>query len=507
MQKIIIKINNDCLIFDFFDKDVDKKELNNTNIINTKEIIFTEEYIAQNIDLVSSFLNVVALKNEISKVAIRNIKLTRLVLRIINFLPNIKSLIISEKENISSDLADLIYESKYITNFECYNISNFMFEKLSKKMTVNIKSEVLFISDFMLLNNLNTPSDIYYKKNIKINTFEKCDYIDFEIFLKTNKKLKSIDILEYDNQTFKYIIELLIKYNQKNIKINITEKDENVSNSIEFLRQMQNLVKHKKIYFKIFYSEKYKEKYLLKQINLNIFKAIMIILILLTIGIFVIYKNFDVKEEIEIEKINSIKEETLEKEPEAKEEVKEDEYTKKYSHVLSELLKINNETVGWLKVNNTNIDYPVVKHSDNDYYLTHSFSQSVNQNGWLFADYRNTVTPFDFNTIIYGHNDGNTMFGSLKNVLNENWYKNKENQIISFDTDVTNKFQIFSIYTTEVTTDYLNVNYNENLLNKIKERSIYNFNINVSSEDKILTLSTCYKDSNYRLVVHAKKIA
>lgn len=508
-MKIIIKVNNECLLIDFYNKEVNKNELNNTNIINTSEIIFTEEYIAKNIDLVTAFLNVLILKKDVSKIIIKNIKLTRLILRMIDFFENVKHLEITEKENVPSDIADLIYETKNITSFECYNISNFMFEKLSKKMTVTIKSEVLFISDFMLLNELKTPSDIYYKKNIKIHTFDKSDYIDFETFLKSNKKLKTIDLLEYDDNLFKEIINLLIKYKKKNIKIYILEKKENVSNSIHFLRKMQNLVKNKKIYFKIIYSEEYKEKYLLKQLVLNIFKAIMIILILLVLGIFIIYKNFDFKEEKEIEKINTIKEEIIENNTpiEKKETIKEDEYTKNYSHVLSELLKINNETVGWLKVNNTNIDYPIVKHSDNEYYLSHSFSKSVNQNGWLFADFRNNITPFDFNTIIYGHNDNNIMFGSLKNVLNESWYKNKENQIISFDTNVSNKFQIFSIYTTEVTTDYLSINYNEELLKKIKERSIYNFNIDVTSNDKILTLSTCYNDSNYRLVVHAKKIA
>jgi hypothetical protein len=38
----------------------------------------------------------------------------------------------------------------------------------------------------------------------------------------------------------------------------------------------------------------------------------------------------------------------------------------------------------------------------------------------------------------------------------------------------------------------------------ITDRSIYNFNTEVSTSDKIITLSTCYKDSSKRLVVHAK---
>ena len=38
----------------------------------------------------------------------------------------------------------------------------------------------------------------------------------------------------------------------------------------------------------------------------------------------------------------------------------------------------------------------------------------------------------------------------------------------------------------------------------IKNRSIYDFNTNVTTSDKIITLSTCYKNNKNKLVVHAK---
>ena len=45
----------------------------------------------------------------------------------------------------------------------------------------------------------------------------------------------------------------------------------------------------------------------------------------------------------------------------------------------------------------------------------------------------------------------------------------------------------------------------EDVLNTIKQRSIHNFNTNLDANDKILTLSTCYSDTE-RTVVHAKLI-
>ena len=39
-----------------------------------------------------------------------------------------------------------------------------------------------------------------------------------------------------------------------------------------------------------------------------------------------------------------------------------------------------------------------------------------------------------------------------------------------------------------------------------KSKSIYNFNVDVTSQDKILTLTTCTEKGTKRLVVHAKLI-
>ena len=516
MQKILIKVTKDSLAFSIYTKETSETNINNTNIIDTKNIIFTDNYIIENLELVSAFLNVLILKNDINTIKVKHLSIIRLVLNLTNYLPNLTALYILENASIDNMLAQTILESKYITYFNCFNMSNLMFDKLNQKMTVEVRSEIFSISTFMKNNNLLTYSDVYYKKTVIIDCeLDKIDLNDFENFLQNNKKLKTIDIKKYSNENINQIIETLIKNDKKNIKINIFEENENIISEINYLKKLQNIVKKNKVDLKIIYSDEYKQKNFLKQINLNILMAAIIIVIIFVIGIFVIYKFFDFKQENEIKDIQNKVEEIKEEEttlPAAK--VKEEnDYTKEYSKVLTELKKINNETVGWLKVNNTNVDYPVVKHSDNNYYLNHSFSQKVNQNGWLFADYRNKINPIDMNTIIYGHNDGNIMFGSLRKVLDKSWYSNQSNQIITFDTgNGSSKWKIFSIYTEEVSNDYLVVNFEttdgySSFLNKLTKKSIYNFNNPVSPNDKILTLSTCYNNSDYRLVIHAKRIA
>lgn len=175
------------------------------------------------------------------------------------------------------------------------------------------------------------------------------------------------------------------------------------------------------------------------------------------------------------------------------------------------LKRTNPDVVGWLKVNGTNINYPFVQSSDNDYYLTHSFNKSYNGAGWVFLDYRNNGTN-NKNTIIYAHGRSNkTMFGTLKNVLNNGWLNNTNNYVIKISTETENSlWQIFSVYRIPTTSDYLQTNFNDeteyqNFLDMIKDRSSHNFDTNVASTDNILTLSTCYNNSD-KMVVHAKLI-
>lgn len=178
---------------------------------------------------------------------------------------------------------------------------------------------------------------------------------------------------------------------------------------------------------------------------------------------------------------------------------------------FNELKNINNDVKGWIKVNATNINYPFVQSNNNKYYLTHSFDKSWNSAGWLFLDYRNNYTN-NKNTIIYAHGrNDQTMFGSLRTVLTKNWLSNTNNYVIKISTEKENSlWQIFSTYHIPTTSDYLQTNFESDIeyqefLDMIKNRSSYNFNTSVNSNDNILTLSTCYNNSD-KMVVHAKLI-
>lgn len=179
---------------------------------------------------------------------------------------------------------------------------------------------------------------------------------------------------------------------------------------------------------------------------------------------------------------------------------------------IKELKKKNKDTIGWIKVNNTNIDYPFVQSKDNNYYLTHNFNKKKTSAGWIFLDKRNNNNLSDKNNIIYGHSrKDKSMFGTLKDTIKSKWYENKDNHIIKITTETKEySYKTFSIYTIEKENYYLQTDFTTEkeymiFLNILKERSIYEFKVNLENTASILTLSTCYKD-NKRVVMHAKLI-
>ena len=182
----------------------------------------------------------------------------------------------------------------------------------------------------------------------------------------------------------------------------------------------------------------------------------------------------------------------------------------KYNIDFKSLKKENPDTVAYIKVNNTNIDYIVVKGSDNEYYLNHNFNKEYNIAGWIFSDYNNKFDETDKNIVIFGHNmkDG-SMFGTLNTILNEDWYKNKENKKVILVTEKnTYNYEVFSVYSIKPEDYYINTVFNNNefeeFIKTIQSRSVYDFKVDVSNSDKILTLSSCIGDGTKRVVLHAK---
>lgn len=542
MHKILVEVKKNTLSFSLYGSRQKVESLNDTNVVNTEKMVFSDNYINENLDLIKSFFSLIVLKKNITRITISINAIFPLVYRVIDDIANIKSICLLEDKAVGYIIFEHLLESKYIEEVECYSISSFMYDKLDieKNMKVKSRCEVLFLSNFMESNNFNTYSDVYYKKVVNIDCkLDKIDKDDIESFFKFNNKVKIINLSNVSKDSVEFILNLIKVNNKKNIKIILNQKDNDrkiIDLADGIINENKKLLKSNNIKVKIGYTKEYRDKNTLKQVNLSFFRLILILFIVLAIAsgivFYIKYKedtdeiNNEMEELNETIDLNKIDEYLAEEEKIVIEEEEEEEkkssssgsgyvspYYRNFSQVFDDLLKINDETVGWLKVNNTKINYPVTQHSDNEYYLNYSYYKQKNSHGWIFMDYRNSIDALDKNTIIYGHrNSKGLMFGTLKNVLEKSWYTKESNQIITFNTlNQDMKWQIFSIYTLKNTNDYLITNFSSdetytNFINKIKGRSIYDFGVEVGVDDNILTLSTCYNGPEYRLVVHAKLI-
>ena len=187
----------------------------------------------------------------------------------------------------------------------------------------------------------------------------------------------------------------------------------------------------------------------------------------------------------------------------------------KPNSVLSKYNKLiadNEDYRCWLKMDNTKIDYPVVQSNDNSYYLDRDFNKNHLAAGSIFMDFRNNFDS-DKSVVIYGHNMRNgTMFGELDNFKKESFFKENNKFKIEYK-DKTYTYEVFSVYIGDASENFVEVSFDSDedyidYLNRIKSKSLFKSDIEVSNNDKIVTLYTCsYEFDGARTVVNGKLIS
>ncbi len=178
---------------------------------------------------------------------------------------------------------------------------------------------------------------------------------------------------------------------------------------------------------------------------------------------------------------------------------------------FEKLKKANSDIYAWINIPDANVDYPILQSDkSNSYYLNRTINGEWSAYGSIYTEDYNSKDFSDFNTVIYGHNMKNgTMFGSLKkfrdaSFFEENRYINvyMENRIL--------KYEIFAACTWDNLHILANRNFDleENRTAYLEEifavrdmNSQINENIQVTAEDKIITLSTCMNNDEKRFLV------
>ncbi len=189
-----------------------------------------------------------------------------------------------------------------------------------------------------------------------------------------------------------------------------------------------------------------------------------------------------------------------------------------YLEKFASLYSINSDVVGWIKISDT-IDLPVVRFTDNDYYLKKDFYKKDNYHGVPFMDYRCNASLTTTNTVIYGHNvKPDRMFASLLNYKKLAYYK--QNPVFTFDSVYEeSEWKILYVMIVDGESsrgeyfdyhNFINAQSDKDFydfIEKCKRRTLINTTVDVNPTDKLLTLSTCGFDFNgERIVVVARRV-
>lgn len=171
---------------------------------------------------------------------------------------------------------------------------------------------------------------------------------------------------------------------------------------------------------------------------------------------------------------------------------------------FTDLWKINTDIYAWIKIPNTNVDYPVLQTDGDDiFYLEHNYKKQYEFAGSIYTEKLNSKDFSDPNTVLYGHNMLNgTMFRTLHNFRDPDFFESNP-YIYIILPDRTLTYEIFSAYeyddrhllysfdfnNKEVFAEYL-----EYATNPTETMMCNRRDIEVTADDKIITLSTCLGD-------------
>lgn len=250
MKKIKISISVNSIYFSFTNNE-NNNNINQTSYIDTGSLIFDIQYFVNNPKIISSFINDIVNETKICTIKIKNIELVPIVLKVIKKIKLISKIYILDRKNIDTNTFLAIVDNPNIKFINCYNMSNIMFNYLNKEKNIILELHNQSVKENINNNKqLNYPT-IYNKKSISINKIlSENELNDLEIILAINKELKYININNYNKETFKYICELLLKYNKRKIKLIINKQT--ISNQERI--DIEKITKHR---IKIIYNTNY----------------------------------------------------------------------------------------------------------------------------------------------------------------------------------------------------------------------------------------------------------
>lgn len=176
--------------------------------------------------------------------------------------------------------------------------------------------------------------------------------------------------------------------------------------------------------------------------------------------------------------------------------------------------KNNADPLGWLRVQGTNIDFPIMY-----YYDVNDISDPSYDLGWTFTNHKKLVNR----VVVLSHNMrnvsskpliGNKEHARFEQLMGYIYYDFvKENKYIQYT--INNKNYLFKIYGVslqeeeDLELEDIDQNDVEDYIEYTKEKSYFDFKVDVNDSDKLITLVTCtrfFGNADYSFVVDARLV-
>lgn len=178
----------------------------------------------------------------------------------------------------------------------------------------------------------------------------------------------------------------------------------------------------------------------------------------------------------------------------------------------------NKDVYAWITIPGTAIDYPVLQsETDNTYYLTHTIDGAESPEGAIYTETYNSRDFEDPNTVIYGHDMANgSMFQNLLDYQDRSFF-DANREVLIYTPDAIRHYRIFAAYLYDDRHLMQSFNFDDKEIYRQYLESIFSIRKmgacidtgqEVTDEDKIITLSTCYgNQADRRYLVQAVLIS
>ena len=179
---------------------------------------------------------------------------------------------------------------------------------------------------------------------------------------------------------------------------------------------------------------------------------------------------------------------------------------------LEELVEMNPDVRGWITIDDTHIDYPVVQGKDNTEYLNKDVMGGFSLAGAIFLSAKNKEDFSDAFNMLYGHHiEGGAMFTDVLEFKDASFFKNHKEGTLWYPEGAPGKADRIEIFAlVEESADNMRIFGDPTQVSPqelpgyvgyIRSLATNDRDTDISSDDRIIALSTCEDAVSFKRVI------